>query len=120
MSKKVAGQNGTSPTLDMNQLMTMMSDVAGKAVANALQNIQPVTPPVKTTEKKTAKSTTEKSSWNPTVTIENYKGNPTIVLRGYEKEKYPFGFGAKKAFLILKFLPAIKSFAEKHPFTEPK
>ncbi len=44
--------------------------------------------------------------------IEEYKGQPIIVLSRNENDKYPFQFGIGKAKLILENLDAIKRFAE--------
>lgn len=43
-----------------------------------------------------------------------YKGNPMIVLKNNEEDRYPFSFGLKKAKLILAHLEDIKKFVEKN------
>jgi hypothetical protein len=39
-----------------------------------------------------------------------YKGNPLIVLKRNEEDKYPFSFGVSKARLILENIEEIKKF----------
>jgi hypothetical protein len=41
-----------------------------------------------------------------------YKGNPTLVIRRNEEDKYPFSFGISKAKLILENLEEIKKFVQ--------
>lgn len=48
------------------------------------------------------------------VTESEYKGNPMIVIKNDEEDKYPFQFGVKKAKLILENIEEIKKFVEKH------
>ena len=48
------------------------------------------------------------------VSESEYKGNPMIVLKNSEEDKFPFQFGLKKAKMILENLDAIKEFVEKH------
>jgi hypothetical protein len=43
-----------------------------------------------------------------------YKGNPMIVLKNSEEDKFPFQFGLKKAKLVLENIEAIKKFVEKY------
>jgi len=43
-----------------------------------------------------------------------YKGNPMLVLKQTEDDKFPFQFGIKKAKLVLENMEAIKKFVEKH------
>lgn len=43
-----------------------------------------------------------------------FKGNPMIVLKTTEEDKFPFQFGLKKAKLILENIEAIRKFVEKH------
>lgn len=43
-----------------------------------------------------------------------FKGNPMIVLKNDEEDKYPFQFGLKKAKLVLENIDAIKKFVESH------
>lgn len=43
-----------------------------------------------------------------------FKGNPMIVLKNDEEDKFPFQFGLKKAKLILENIDAIKDFVQKH------
>lgn len=46
-----------------------------------------------------------------------FKGNPMIVIKIDENDKFPFQFGVKKAKLILENIDAIKAFVEKHDKT---
>jgi hypothetical protein len=48
------------------------------------------------------------------VSESEYKGNPMIVLKNSEEDKFPFQFGLKKAKLILENIEEIKKFVEKH------
>jgi hypothetical protein len=43
-----------------------------------------------------------------------YKGNPMIVLKNSEEDKFPFQFGVKKAKLVLENVEAIRKFVEKY------
>lgn len=43
-----------------------------------------------------------------------FKGNPMLVIKLNEEDKYPFQFGVKKAKLILENIEEIKKFAEKY------
>ncbi len=43
-----------------------------------------------------------------------FKGNPMIVLKNDEEDKFPFQFGLKKAKLVLENIEEIKKFVEKH------
>ncbi len=43
-----------------------------------------------------------------------YKGNPMIVLKNSEEDKFPFQFGLKKAKLVLEHIEDIKKFIEKN------
>lgn len=43
-----------------------------------------------------------------------YKGNPMLVLKSSEDDKFPFQFGLKKAKLILEHLEDIRKFVAKH------
>lgn len=43
-----------------------------------------------------------------------FKGNPMIVLKNDEEDKFPFQFGLKKAKLIIENIEEIKKFVEKH------
>lgn len=43
-----------------------------------------------------------------------YKGNPMIVLKNSEEDRYPFQFGLKKAKLVIEHIEDIKKFVEKH------
>lgn len=43
-----------------------------------------------------------------------YKGNPMIVLKNSEEDKYPFQFGIKKAKLVVENIDAIKAFIAKY------
>lgn len=42
-----------------------------------------------------------------------FKGNPMIVIKNDEEDKYPFQFGVKKAKLVLENIENIKKFVEK-------
>jgi len=48
------------------------------------------------------------------VSESEFKGNPMIVLKNDEEDKFPFQFGVKKAKLILENIEAIKEFVKKH------
>lgn len=43
-----------------------------------------------------------------------YKGNPVLVLKNGEDDRYPFTFGVKKAKLMIEHLEEIKKFVTKH------
>jgi len=43
-----------------------------------------------------------------------FKGNPMIVIKQNEEDKYPFQFGVKKAKMVLENLEAVKKFVEKY------
>jgi hypothetical protein len=43
-----------------------------------------------------------------------YKGNPIIVIKRSEDDKYPFSFGVSKARLILENIDEIKKFVEEN------
>jgi hypothetical protein len=43
-----------------------------------------------------------------------FKGNPMIVLKQGEEDRFPFQFGLKKASMILENIDAIRSFVQKH------
>ena len=49
-----------------------------------------------------------------------YKGNPMIVLKNNEEDRWPFQFGLKKAKLVLEHIEDIKKFVEKHDKPEEK
>ncbi len=48
------------------------------------------------------------------VTEGEYKGNPMIVIKNSEEDKFPFQFGLKKAKLIVENIEAIKEFVNKY------
>ena len=48
------------------------------------------------------------------VSESEFKGNPMIVIKNDEEDKYPFQFGVKKAKLVLENIEDIKKFVEKH------
>jgi hypothetical protein len=48
------------------------------------------------------------------VSESEYKGNPMIVIKNSEEDKFPFQFGLKKAKLILENIENIKKFVEKY------
>lgn len=43
-----------------------------------------------------------------------YKGNPIIVIKRSEDDKYPFSFGVSKARLILENIDEIRKFVEEN------
>lgn len=43
-----------------------------------------------------------------------YKGNPLIIIKRSEDDKYPFSFGVSKAKLILENIEEIKKFVEEN------
>ena len=50
----------------------------------------------------------------PIIEEQGYKGNPVIVLKRDEYDRYPFSFGLSKARLILASLDGIRAFVAKH------
>ncbi len=48
------------------------------------------------------------------VSESEFKGNPMIVIKLDEEDKYPFQFGVKKAKLVLENIDSIKKFVEKY------
>ena len=48
------------------------------------------------------------------VSESEYKGNPMLVIKNSEEDKFPFQFGVKKAKLILENIENIKKFVEKY------
>ena len=48
------------------------------------------------------------------VTVEEYHGNPMLVLRQYKDEQFPFKFGFRKAQLLLAHLDEIRQFVAQH------
>lgn len=48
------------------------------------------------------------------VTEGEYKGNPMIIIKNSEEDKFPFQFGLKKAKLIVENIEAIKEFVKKY------
>lgn len=48
------------------------------------------------------------------VSESEYKGNPMLVIKNSEEDKFPFQFGLKKAKLIIENLEEIKKFVAKH------
>lgn len=48
------------------------------------------------------------------VSESEFKGNPMLVIKNSEEDKFPFQFGVKKAKLILENIESIKNFVEKH------
>lgn len=49
-----------------------------------------------------------------------YKGNPMLVLKNTEEDRWPFQFGLKKAKLIIEHIEDIKKFVQKHDKPETK
>jgi len=43
-----------------------------------------------------------------------YKGNPLLVIKRNDDDKYPFSFGVAKAKMILENLDEIKKFVEEN------
>jgi len=43
-----------------------------------------------------------------------YRGNPIIILKRSEDDRFPFSFGLSKARLIIQNIDDIKKFVEKH------
>jgi hypothetical protein len=48
------------------------------------------------------------------VSESEFKGNPMMVIKIDEEDKYPFQFGVKKAKLVLENIEEIKKFVEKY------
>lgn len=48
------------------------------------------------------------------VSESEFKGNPMLVIKMDEEDKFPFQFGVKKAKLVLENIEEIKIFVEKH------
>ena len=48
------------------------------------------------------------------VTEGEYKGNPMIVIKNSEEDKFPFQFGLKKAKLVVENIEEIKKFVAKY------
>ena len=48
------------------------------------------------------------------VSESEYKGNPMIVIKNSEEDKFPFQFGLKKAKLIIENFEEIKKFVQKY------
>ena len=48
------------------------------------------------------------------VSESEFKGNPMLVIKQTEEDKFPFQFGVKKAKLILENIENIKKFVEKN------
>ena len=48
------------------------------------------------------------------VSESEFKGNPMLVIKNSEEDKFPFQFGLKKAKLILENIESIKKFVEKN------
>lgn len=48
------------------------------------------------------------------VSESEFKGNPMIVIKNDEEDKFPFQFGVKKAKLVLENIEEIKKFVEKN------
>ena len=49
-----------------------------------------------------------------------YKGQPVLILKRNENDKYPFSFGLSKARLIIEGIEDIKKFVEEHDNQEEK
>lgn len=48
------------------------------------------------------------------VSESEYKGNPMLVIKSSDEDKFPFQFGLKKAKLILENIEGIRKFVEKY------
>ena len=48
------------------------------------------------------------------VSESEFKGNPMLVIKNDEEDKYPFQFGLRKAKLVLENIEEIKKFVEKN------
>ena len=48
------------------------------------------------------------------VSESEYKGNPVLIIKGFEEDRFPFQFGLRKARLILENIEDIKKFVEKN------
>ena len=48
------------------------------------------------------------------VSESEFKGNPMLVIKNSEEDKFPFQFGLKKAKLVLENIESIKKFVEKY------
>lgn len=48
------------------------------------------------------------------VSESEFKGNPMLVIKNSEEDKFPFQFGVKKAKLIIENIESIKEFVQKH------
>jgi len=48
------------------------------------------------------------------VSESEFKGNPMLVIKTSEEDKFPFQFGVRKAKLILENIESIKKFVEKY------
>ncbi len=48
-----------------------------------------------------------------------YKGNPMLVLKNSEEDRYPFQFGLKKAKLVVEHIEDIKKFIAKNDKEKP-
>ncbi len=48
------------------------------------------------------------------VSESEFKGNPMLVIKNSEEDKFPFQFGVKKAKLVIENLDAIKQFVAKY------
>ncbi len=49
-----------------------------------------------------------------------YKGNPMLVLRRTQEDRYPFQFGLSKAKLMLESVEEIKAWVAKQEKNRPK
>ena len=49
-----------------------------------------------------------------------FKGNPLLVLKRNENDKYPFSFGVSKARLILEHIEDIEAFVEESKQWKPR
>ena len=43
-----------------------------------------------------------------------FKGNPVLILKNTEEDRFPFTFGVKKAKLMLEHIEDIKKFVQKN------
>lgn len=56
----------------------------------------------------------------PVIEESEYKGNPMIVLKRDEQDRYPFQFGLSKAKLMVEAYEQIKAWVEKQEAKPPQ
>jgi hypothetical protein len=62
------------------------------------------------------------SAWRKIMIVERteYKGQPVLILKRNENDKYPFSFGLSKARLIIEGIEDIKKFVAENDNKEEK